>query len=271
MITYANDEIIPDLKNIWHKCFGDDDNYMDMFFGGRYRLGKCLVYFKDSTPAGMLIMYNGKIFMPNTKKSACYIYGVATHPDYQKQGISTKLLQKAIEIADENNQTATLAPATPDLINFYSKRGFYPSFHIKQFEFKASPSKINVEILPLNSAEYQSMRNEYLADTAHFHWGDNIIGYAVSENIFCGGNSVKIHYNGKDYGILYYVSDNTLYVQECTLTDDVLTDCLNYVAQTEHCENISVRLLPTSKFGQDRTIAMSNDINLKAYMNILFD
>jgi ribosomal protein S18 acetylase RimI-like enzyme len=52
-----------------------------------------------------------------------YILRLIVHPEYQRQGIGTELMNKLMEILKENNLLPTLV-ATPGKDKFYEKFGF---------------------------------------------------------------------------------------------------------------------------------------------------
>lgn len=272
MITFYNTAMLSELKNIWRLCFGDSDEYINTYFGGRFLDGKCVVYTQDNIPRAMLVLYDGKIISGSNSRNACYLYGVATHPDFQGRGISTALIEYALKYTSEHNQTAVLTPASDTLVDFYSKRGFYSSFYIKKHNFIPVHVDMCVDISDLSSDEYHAMRENRLISLSHFAWEAKIIGYAVSENNLFGGSSKKLIYNNREYGVLYHISNNTLNVQECTIPDEDLYTCLSALAQLEGCTQISARLTPDSVYGDKILFAMSNSTDINgAYMNIVFD
>lgn len=271
MITYATNDMIPYLKDIWKKCFGDSDEYIDMFFSGRYKNGRCIVYLENTIPAAMLILYEGKIINSMYEKNALYIYGVATHPNYQKQGISTQLLNFAKNLCASEKKNAVLAPSEHKLTYFYGKRGFYPSFNINTLKISALKSNIKINRKPLTAERYFELRSEYLKNTPYFQWDTDILAYAISENSFCGGKAYEVEYPGGSFAILYHVSEKTLFVQEITIRNNSFADCLNKIAEYENCDTISVRSLTEFHNSEKKVIAMSDDCNLNGYMNIVFD
>ena len=56
-----------------------------------------------------------------------YILRLIVHPEYQKQGIGTKLMNTLMGILKENNILPTLV-ATPGNDRFYEKFGFKPEY-----------------------------------------------------------------------------------------------------------------------------------------------
>lgn len=65
-------------------------------------------------------------FTPDNKSGypMRYIYACATHPDYRKQGLMGKLLNAAVEYADEKRIDLALVPANAPLFDYYKRFGF---------------------------------------------------------------------------------------------------------------------------------------------------
>ena len=40
-VTYPNENLIPGLRNLWKKAFGDTDEFLDLFFSTAYAPGRC--------------------------------------------------------------------------------------------------------------------------------------------------------------------------------------------------------------------------------------
>ena len=273
MIRFADDTMLSQLKNIWHECFGDDEKYIDMYFGGRFKKGRCLVYTENDIPCAMLIIYDTKIKSGGEDMPVSYIYGVATHPDYQGKGISTKLLEYAKDLISKEGGFSVLAPATKELIEFYEKRGYYKSFFVKQAEWDVSENDINAEFSDVSAGEYKRLRDIRFDREGYISWSGDIIEYALHENHFFGGKTRKISVDGAEYAVMYYVNDGMLYVQETTLTDEVVADALNVLAKEEGCTKVSARLCANSRIdGEIKTLAMADKrLSGSGYFNIVFD
>lgn len=265
--------MIPALKKIWRECFGDDEKYIDMYFDGRFKKGRCPVYTEGGVPCAMLVIYDGKIMRGGKYENAFYIYGVATLGAYRKRGISTCLLEYAQQLAAEENAVCTLAPATRELIEFYKKRGYTESFCVRYAQWNTEAGETEIAVLPINAAEYKLLRDRRFARDGYFAWDTDIIGYALAENAFCGGNACKILIGAQEYAVMYYVNGGTLNVQETTLTDDLAYGALNALALREGCTKVSVRFCADGgDSAQVTVIAMSDSAEIKnGYMNIIFE
>ena len=52
-IRFATKEMIPQIKEIWHRCFGDEEDYMEFYFTHRFTEENMLVCMEDKKPVAM--------------------------------------------------------------------------------------------------------------------------------------------------------------------------------------------------------------------------
>ena len=92
-VTYApaGEKDLPRLREIFLRCFGEEAApEMEYVFS---RCGDALWKAeRDGIPAAMLVAMPVTIALPEGEWKARYFYGVATHPDYRKQGLCGGLL-----------------------------------------------------------------------------------------------------------------------------------------------------------------------------------
>ena len=140
---------ILDVKKLWEEVFGDSDDYIRRFIS-HFGIDNGYVCEISSKIVAMAFAIPTCLKSPSLRtKSAIegvpegrgrlyqkfkYLYACATHPDYQSQGIMTKLLETIHEDAcKENFAGIFLQAANPDLANYYRKLGFEDFFYRKHF------------------------------------------------------------------------------------------------------------------------------------------
>jgi len=194
MISFADDSITDDLKQLWRECFGADDKYLNMYFGTRYRHENTLVYLVNQKAVAMLTMLPIQLVVNNIAYSAKYIFAVATLNEYRGKGLSTQLLQYADNYMSTNNITAAvLAPATASLFGFYQKQGYSTLFNIKQAEVNCSDLKFavcdNILAENISAQQYAQMRDNHFAhNSIYAKWGVEQLDYIKTElELFGGG------------------------------------------------------------------------------------
>ncbi len=110
-----------DIIHIWKQCFGETDVSVFTFLS-RYYFEHCA--FAEMVEGHVVSM----VFMIPCQTSlglGAYLYGVATLPQYQHQGISTRLVHKALaECRDKGADFSFLIPGDPELADFYGRFGY---------------------------------------------------------------------------------------------------------------------------------------------------
>lgn len=80
---------------------------------------------RDGIPAAMLVAMPVTIALPEGEWKARYFYGVATHPDYRKQGLCGGLLTACCRwMSEQGEAAALLRPDSEKNRQFYRKNGF---------------------------------------------------------------------------------------------------------------------------------------------------
>lgn len=115
-----NDEM-RDIIHIWEKCFGESDKSIYTFLS-RYYFNHCTILEKmDGHVVSMVFM----IPCQTSFGLAAYLYGIATLPEYQHQGLSSKLIQQILEKCRKNGAVFTfLIPEGEGLKDYYAKFGY---------------------------------------------------------------------------------------------------------------------------------------------------
>ena len=157
-----NDEM-RDIIHIWKKCFGEDDPSVYTFLS-RYYFNHCTLLEKaDGHVVSMVFM----IPCQTPFGLAAYLYGIATLPEYQHQGISGRLIRRMLEKCRQNGVIFTfLIPADEELKDYYAKFGYMNTQTNAVFESDmdlgtGDTKKDRIMILPFD----KSFRIENLSGT----------------------------------------------------------------------------------------------------------
>ena len=115
-----NDEM-RDIIHIWEKCFGEADTSIYTFLS-RYYFNHCTMLEKvDGHVVSMVFM----IPCQTQFGLAAYLYGIATLPEHQRQGLSSKLIRQMLEKCRKNGVVFTfLIPESENLKKYYAKFGY---------------------------------------------------------------------------------------------------------------------------------------------------
>ena len=115
-----NDEM-QDIIHVWKKCFGEDDPSIYTFLS-RYYFNHCTMLEKID---GRVVSTVFMIPCQTQFGLAAYLYGIATLPEYQHQGISGRLIRQMLEKCKEKGAIFSfLIPADDNLKDYYAKFGY---------------------------------------------------------------------------------------------------------------------------------------------------
>lgn len=93
-IRFATKEMIPQIKEIWHRCFGDEEDYMEFYFTHRFTEENMLVCMEDKKPVAMTTFLKAYLVTGKGEIPVHYAYAVATLPEYRDRGYAKMLLEK---------------------------------------------------------------------------------------------------------------------------------------------------------------------------------
>lgn len=129
MISCGKPEYVPQLKALWHKVFGDSEEYLDAFFKTFYRPENTLVFTEGSRAVSALYMVPYAALTEEGEKPVSYLYALSTEPSYRGKGIMSKLIERSLEISRERGYSmSVLIPSEISLFDYYRRFGFDKCF-----------------------------------------------------------------------------------------------------------------------------------------------
>ena len=169
MIEYSDGSAVPqqELKLLWKKAFGDEQSFIDSFFEAGYAPECCRTALRDGKLVSMLFWFDCSV---GSEKIA-YIYGVATDPAAEGQGIATGLMENVHSLLQNCGYSgAILVPGSQGLFRFYEKRGYHVVSTVSEGTVQAS-HKIPVE--RIDAQTYAQLRDKLLKENAVRQQGRN--------------------------------------------------------------------------------------------------
>ncbi len=173
-------------KELWRLCFGDEQSYIDHYYGSLYQPQQTALLLEDGVIASMLTMLPVSLALPEGGSlEAAMIYAVATHPDHQGHGYGSRLMQFAhTHLAGQGKALSVLVPASRSLFDFYGNRGYFPAFSLREAslthgEAVAGPAA-PADIAPIPSEEYRRRRQSLLAHRLHIEYDQRGFAYQKS-------------------------------------------------------------------------------------------
>ena len=195
-VTYPNENLIPGLRNLWKKAFGDTDEFLDLFFSTAYAPDRCRLLADGEEVQSVLYWFD--CYLDDQK--IAYIYAVATDPACRGRGLCRKVMEDTMGVlADRGYAGAILLPQEAWLIAMYAGMGFDPCTTVTEQWF---PAGEEIPLRQIDETEYAALRRgmlpaggviqegenmTFLAGMAKFYKGENFIAAVTTdgEEIWC--------------------------------------------------------------------------------------
>ncbi len=182
MIEFADGFAVAqqELKRLWEKAFGDEQTFIETFFETAYAPECCRVAIQDGKLAGMLFWFDCSL----ASEKIAYIYGVATDPTVQGQGVATELMKNVHSLLQNSGYSgAILVPGSENLFRFYEKRGYAVVGRVSEGVAQASES---VRIERVDADTYGQLREKMLPPNAVHQQGRNMAFLDRLADCYCG-------------------------------------------------------------------------------------
>lgn len=229
-IRYAQEKNIPELYELWHTCFGDSRENIDMFFECSYKQENTLVMTDEGKTVSMMFLLPEDIISEGNTYSAYYLYALGTDPAFRGQGIMGKMIEHAARILEDRDADYMfLVPADGHLFEYYRKHGFRNAFRQRKYillpEDIAEIKKVNSVSSAFSPEKYRKSRKENLRGRSYADWNESETELAnkyftsgngemiSSDDSFCfidHGNDGDCIYDMVSSDILYRIPDHII-------------------------------------------------------------
>lgn len=177
----------PELKNIWRICFGDSDEYINVFFEKIYIPGSAAV---AETEEGHICsaMYTLEAGVSGGEKCG-YLYALGTLPEYRGRGIGEAVTRKAAELGfDRGFDLCVTCPASKTLFDYYRGMGFEDFSRISVLEWNGDAIAENNApgIMSISLDNYMLFREKMLRDD-YVKFGRDYMEFLQSSLEYAGG------------------------------------------------------------------------------------
>lgn len=237
-----------EYKKLYLLCFTDDtEEDAELLFENVLSKAKMISENNENgQPIAMLFLMDANI-VNNTKVfDYYYLYAACTHPDYRGKGIMGGLLERAKQVAIQNNKSGIfLKPANASLFNFYAKSNFLPYFNVckinsvaDEFLKEYPPEFLNAEATTIE--KWYSIRKFFLnaINSTYVDFSKEILITAAN-----GSTAIKSEF----FGFAYEIRDNLLLVKEAICTKGNikrLLSTISYILSESNCDTVEIRLPP---------------------------
>lgn len=289
-IRPARSEELPQLKDLWRKCFGDPSAYVDIFYQRFCPVEQVLVVDDDGEIDSMAAM------LPSTIQTAegeeipvGYVYALATNPYMQGKGHARQLLKYADDYLQKLGMKAmVLVPASPSLHRFFEAIGMDECFATRKVELLTPALTHNTEgavMTPISPVEYNEIREGYLKGTFHMTYSDQMIAFQQIGSHLAYGDLYKIEVDGVvGCAAIEYVQKKRLLAKELLISPDKMSKAVGIIAQELESSRYHIRTpafwdgLPgsyTQAFGMikwyDNALHAKHAAKMDAYLGLGFD
>lgn len=218
MISFGKSEYIPDLKNMWHKIFGDSEDYLNSFFNKVYKNENTLVYVENNKVVSVLFMIPYKYVNSGKENEIVYLYALATDPAYRGRKIMSKLIQKSLTISTERGYAlSVLIPAEDTLFSYYRQFGFEDYFEqvkiIKSIEEIENELSSNENLMQQGQMQVVQLQEVQMQEVKRKEVKHKQIEFikADARQIYDAYSHSKIYMNE---GVILSYQQNEFYIEE---------------------------------------------------------
>lgn len=238
-------------KEIWQLCFGDPDNYIDFYFANRYKEQETLLLLHNEVIAAMLTMLPVTTVTPENRRfNTAMLYAIATHPEEQNKGFSTRLIGYSNRCLLAKYQAISLlVPAEEQLFEFYRKRGYRDGFYIREVPLNQD----NIDSLPMDKTskctissispvKYNQRRNKQLSGRLYIAYADEDIAYQKKLSRLSGADLYGIDgKNIKGCAAVERINPTKILIKEILVPDEVLNESIKLIAQQLQAQELILR------------------------------
>lgn len=218
MLIKGNALYRKDLTELWHTVFGDDYDYINLFFKNEYSLCDTFAEIIDGKAVSVLYLLDCRVDYSGKTYKGKYLYAAATHPDYRSRGLMGKLINEALTYCENawDIDFISLVPANDGLYGYYGKFGFKEAFYRYETAVKVTDTVTSDSCYSkaeLTALELLRLMGNYKGN--RFYFPEKDMAYALD----CVKHS--------DYGFYKTSSDDGYFVfntEDKTVFDFISTD-----------------------------------------------
>ncbi len=236
----AKPEDIPQVRELWKRCFGDSEAYIDTFYKSVAEPWQVLIVEEDEEINSMATMLETTVHFPDgTSHPVGYVYALATNPYIQGKGHARQLLAYADEyLQSRGMKCLTLVPASPSLHRYFESMGLKECFGTRKVEKMFQeltglpPLGEDCKLQPIMPQEYNLIREEQLKDTFHISYTDPLIKFQQFGSHLTAGDLYRIEVEGEVGCVaIEYVQRSRLLMKELLIAPEKMEKAVQMIAE----------------------------------------
>lgn len=152
-------DLVPQLKQLWQLAFAEEEAFLALFFEKGFAPERCRCVVSEGRVLAGLYWFDCEF----RGEPYAYIYGVATHPAAQGQGLCRALMADTHRhLAALGYSGVLLVPQGESLRTMYAGFGYREATAVGEFFCAAVPEPQPMH--PIDREEYERLRREYLPE-----------------------------------------------------------------------------------------------------------
>lgn len=173
------------LCALWTQAFGDSAEYAAFALSRLRPEQYALCGYFEGKLAGMLFLLPGRITLAGLTADACYLYGVATAPEFRGRGVMRTLEGAAAAFLRQDGVAAILlVPAADRLFAMYQKLGYRTRFYLGKTRL-APAAQPRATLFDCTREEFKAMRQAMLLKhSSRMELDDRLCDYRYEELLF---------------------------------------------------------------------------------------
>lgn len=177
---------VPLLWELWKEAFGDEDEYLEIFYSKAFAPERSICAISDDGRA-VAALYWFDCTLRGEK--IAYIFGVAVSESCRGQGYCRRMMEAACQhLAADGYHGAVLVPARAGLYPMYEKLGFSKCGGVTEKEFLSAAQPETIRLI--DEREYTRLRRKYLPADSVVQEGENIAFLAARAHLYAGQDFV---------------------------------------------------------------------------------
>ena len=260
MLIKSKEEYTSSLIRLWNRVFGDDEDYIKLFFKEAYYDCECFGEIVADEVVSAFYLLKSSIKSGGKVYKGRYLYAAATLPECRGKGLMAKLIGEAIAYAeDENLDFIALVPADDGLYDYYGRFGFKQAMYKYKYHTVNHTATMRAYREITDGKEFSEIRNSESRDMLIYN--DVCNRYAFECLRF---SSIRVFYLSDN---AYYAEGEELFCSDKDMAMNLINNLCGESVIYTNCD-----LDKAEKIRNGMIFAVKENVKLKdIYMNIALD
>lgn len=265
------------VKALWHLCFDDHEEFIEMYFNLRYNNEVNVTIESGNEVISALQMIPYPMTFCGQEVPIAYISGACTYPDFRGKGVMRELLLQSFARMLKNDVLfSTLIPAEPWLFDYYARNGYAPIFRYIDNPIRVSSLKANTgsNVVIEQTTDYEEDAYNYLASElaerpcSIQHTSSDF--KVILEDLALTGDAMFIARSNKQVvgvAIAYRNETHTSINELVAENEEVKQELFHQIRKTNQSETLSLHL-PIDEKNNGQLHGMARIINARKVLDM---